>query len=142
MLDSRTAPVTLASVAALALAVGCGSDSDTLPATSLLVANESDFAIVELYITETDNPDYGPNLLGFDVLLPGEELFVPLRCDFYDVLLIDEDGVDCELFDIDMCLNEATFIIHNNTCTIFEADGSKRGEAERARTPDPAPAQI
>lgn len=134
MLLQHVSRAVVTSAIALALAAGCDDDVTTLPATSLLVVNDSDFAIVELYITEVDNPDFGPNLLAGDVLLPDEELFVPLRCDFYDVLLVDEEGVDCQLFDIDMCLNEATFVIRNNTCSVFGATKTTpHGEAQRSR---------
>lgn len=127
MRHSQTSHFPVAAFIALVLAAGCSSSDDD---ASLLIDNESDFAITELYITEVDNPDYGRNLLAGDLLLPGEELFVPVSCDFYDVLLFDEEGVPCELFDIDLCLNNATFIIENQTCTVFEA-GRKTSNTAR-----------
>ena len=108
-----------------------------IPGASLLVVNESDFVIEEIYLTEVDNPDFGPNLLRGDVLFPGEELLLGVSCDFYDALLIDEEGVECEVFGIDLCLNDATWIIRNNTCAVFEAEAKARKEkaaAERATT--------
>lgn len=110
----------LAPVWSLALA-GCDDDGVAGDDASLLVVNESDFAITELYLTEVDNPDWGPNLLGFDALLPGEDFLLGVDCDFYDALLIDEDGVECELVGIDLCLNDADWVIRNNTCTVFDA---------------------
>ena len=102
----------------LGLAAGCVIESDD---ASLTVVNDSDFVLVELYLTEIDNPNYGPNLLGGDALFPGEALTIGVSCDYYDALVIDEDGVSCELFDLDLCLNNAEWVFRNNTCTVFSA---------------------
>jgi hypothetical protein len=104
-------------IASLSLAA-CATDDGGVDAT-LLVINDSDYVITDIYLTEIDNPDWGPNRLRGDVLLPGEELLLGVQCDFYDALLIDEDGVECELFDLDLCLNDADWVIRNNTCTVF-----------------------
>jgi hypothetical protein len=111
-----------------ALAIGC-SDSDRIDDATLRVINQSDFVITDIYLTEIDNPDWGPNLLRGDVLLPGEELLLGVRCDFYDALLIDEDGVECEIFNIDLCLNDARWVIRNNTCAVFEKKAREMGLA-------------
>jgi hypothetical protein len=126
-----------AALAALALSVSCATEvRGSISASSLEVINDSDYAIIELYITEVDNPDYGPNLLAGDALFPGESIFVPLRCNFYDVLIVDDDGVACELFDVDTCLNNAQFVIRNNTCTVFDAT---TGEAVKSAPKATAP---
>lgn len=119
----------LAPLFAISCLAACTSDSDSGDDATLLVTNESDFVITDIYLTEVDNPDYGPNLLGNDVLLPGEDFLLGVDCDFYDALIIDEDGVECEIFDIDLCLNDADWIIRNNTCAVFEA-----GAAQTAKT--------
>jgi hypothetical protein len=138
-------------LAVLAAAPGCliVTDDDDDGAT-LEVSNESDFVITDIYLTEVGNPDWGPNLLRGDVLLPDESLvLVDIRCDFYDAQLIDEDGVECELLDIDLCLNDALWIVRNNTCAVWTATGWV--EAEKKPLPagghttekqkaDPAPA--
>lgn len=115
---STRAPSRLAALAAITLAAGCVIESDD---ASLTVVNDSDFVLVELYLTEIDNPNYGPNLLGGDALFPGEALTIGVSCDYYDALVIDEDGVSCELFDLDLCLNNAEWVFRNNTCTVFSA---------------------
>ena len=106
-----------------AAAPGCliVTDDDSSDAT-LEVANESDFAITDIYLTEVDNRDWGPNLISGDVLLPDESIvLVDINCDFYDAQLIDEDGVTCELYDLDLCLNDATWVVRNNTCAVWNA---------------------
>ncbi len=99
------------------LASGCiivdGDDS------SLTIANDSSFILLELFITEVDNLSYGPDLLGNDVLRPGEAITVSLDCDFYDVLVVDEDEIECELLSLDLCFEDALWSVDNrqlNAC--------------------------
>lgn len=103
----------------LLLAACADDDLGVIGDASLLVINESDFAIVEIYLTDVDDPDWGPNLLRGDVLLPGEELLLGVTCGFYDALLLDEELVECEIRGLDLCLNDADWVIRNNTCTVF-----------------------
>jgi hypothetical protein len=101
-------------------AASCASDDiGVIADSSLLVTNESDFAIIEIYLTDVGDPDWGPNLLRGDVLLPDEQLLLGVDCGFYDALLIDEELVECEVLDLDLCLNDAEWVIRNNTCEVF-----------------------
>jgi hypothetical protein len=126
----RSFACTLAALGSIALATGCVSDSG--PDATLRVQNSSHFDIVELHLTGVNNPNWGPNLLGSDVLLPGESITLGVDCGFYDALLVDEDDVDCELHDLDLCLNDADWIIRDNTCTVFGAVRAAREAAKAA----------
>ena len=123
-------------VLGLAVAAGCGGSS-TVDAT-LRVENRSDFAIVEIRVTSVGSTTWGPNLIAGDVLLPGESVTLGVDCGFFDARLIDEDGVDCELHDLDLCLNDADWIIHNDTCVAFGAARAAR-EAAKAGSGATAP---
>lgn len=79
-----------------------------------------------MHVTPVDNSSWGPNLLGGDTLNPGEDMNVDTSCGTYDVLLVDESGVDCELHNIDLCANHADFVIENNTCAVFGAAKAAR----------------
>jgi hypothetical protein len=116
----------VAALGSFAFATGCASDA------TLSVDNQSDFSIVELHVTQVDNPDWGPNLLGNRPLDPGDSITLGVGCDTYDALLVDESGVDCELHSVDLCLNDADWIIHNNTCTVFAAAKAQREAAAKA----------
>ena len=119
----RTRFLILSGLLTLGAAPGCliVTDDDSSNAT-LEVVNNSDFAITDIYLTEVDNRDWGPNLISGDVLLPDESIvLVDINCDFYDSQLIDEDGVTCELYDLDLCLNDATWTVNNNTCAVWNA---------------------
>jgi hypothetical protein len=118
--------------------VGCTTDNG--PDATLRVQNSSDFAIVDLRLTSVGNSDWGPNRLGNDPLLPGESLTLGVACDFYDAMLVDEDDVTCELNDLDLCLNDADWIIRNNTCSVFgAARAAREAAAKAAANATPAP---
>jgi hypothetical protein len=126
--SSLTFPLILSLAATLA---ACGTSTtiidDDIDDSTLLVVNDSDFVIEELYITDVDASGWGPNLLGADALFPGEEFrVVNIACGFYDVLLVDETGVECELLNVDLCFDDATWVIRNNTCTIFAAQSTPK----------------
>lgn len=135
MLTHRLLAPAIAACLSLVTAA-CTDDGETViidtPGASLAVVNDSDFVIEEIYLTEVGSPTWGPNLLRGDVLFPGEQLLLGVGCDFYDALVVDEDGVECEVLDLDLCANDATWIIRNNTCTVFEA-ARKQREAEAAK---------
>lgn len=88
---------------------GDGADS------SFTIENDSDFAFAAIYITEVDNPDWGPDVLDGQWLYPDEAVTVFLDCDIYDSLIVDEHGHECELFDIDLCFDDATWRVTNGT---------------------------
>jgi hypothetical protein len=119
-------------IAALGLAGACTTtvDPDPIPDATLTVSNESDYAITELYLVRSADLGWGSNMLRGDILLPSEQLTLAVQCDFYDALLVDEDGVDCQVNDIDLCLNDATWVIRNNTCSVF---GAKEETQNRVR---------
>ena len=103
----------LAVLAVLVATSACTSTGD------LTVTISSDYQIVEMHVTQTNSSTWGPNLLAGDVLLPGEQTTVTAVCDTYDVLLVDETNAQCEIDAIDLCLNNADFVITNNLCTTF-----------------------
>lgn len=112
---------------------GGGGTIDPGPDASLRVVNDSDFVIEEIYLTDVGSPTWGPNVLRGDVLFPDEQLLLGVNCDLYDVLVVDEDGVDCEINSVDLCLNDATWVIGNNTCTVFEAAAKVRAAEAAAQ---------
>jgi hypothetical protein len=94
---------------ALTLTSGCVVTTDD---SSLTIVNESSYALVDIRVTERDRIDWGPNLLS-RALLPGDSLTVSVYCDYYDVLVEDQDGFVCELYNVDLCYNDATWVITN-----------------------------
>jgi hypothetical protein len=121
--------VTVSSVAASGCVIVADDDDSTL-----LVVNNSDFVIEEIYLVDVGNPTWGPNLLGGDVLFPDEDfLIVDIECDTYDALLVDETGVECEIFNLDLCFDDTTWRITNNTCSVFGATGDETAAGKSTR---------
>jgi len=114
-----------------AVAIAACSDQ-TSPDSTLRVQNDSDFSIVEIHVTSVGSSTWGPNLLSSD-LVPGDSIVLGVDCGTYDALLVDESGVDCELHDVDLCLNDADWVIRNNTCTVFSVAQAARDAANAAR---------
>jgi hypothetical protein len=87
---------------------GFGRDSE------LTIQNSSNFVLEEIYVTPVDVFDWGPDQLGNDVLFPGESVTIELACDVYDVLVVDELGTECMLFDLDLCFDNGLWVITNS----------------------------
>jgi hypothetical protein len=131
----RFNPASLALLLCAATTASCVIvDADS----SLRVANDSDFEIHEMYVTPVDSPTWGPNLLGGDVLFPGESMLVALDCGTYDAMLVDETGAYCEIPRIDLCFDDADWIIRNNSCTLFERRAAEANPKAGAAAPAPA----
>ncbi len=132
MLTHRLLTSALAGTLALSLAA-CGGGGSSGPGviedSSLVVDNQSDFVIEELYLTPNYSGSWGSNLLRGDVLFPDENITLGVDCGYYDALVVDEDGVDCQLNDLDLCLNDAVWVIRNNTCSVFGAAAKERAKA-------------
>jgi hypothetical protein len=138
---------TLRSLACVAAALGslaiAGCTTSSGPDATLRVQNSSDFEIVELHLTNVGSSTWGPNLLGSDSLRPGESITLGVNCGRYDALLVDETDVDCELNDLDLCLNDADWVIRNNTCTVFAAaQAAREAAAKAAASTAPAPSNA
>ncbi len=125
---------------ALALSACSGGGTTTvIEDSSLVIDNQSDFVIEEVYLTSVGHASWGPNRLGGDVLFPDETLTLGVNCGTYDALLVDEAGVDCEIDNLDLCLNDAVWVIRNTTCNVFGAAARERAAndaAETTATPD------
>ena len=100
------------------LAPGCGGGDSTIT-----VWNESNYIIEDIYVTQVDTFDWGPDLLGGDVLRSGESITIEVDCDVYDIKVIDETGVPCELHDIDVCLEDDGWVIDDVTLDTCAFDG-------------------
>jgi hypothetical protein len=128
----------------LGLAVSCSLVACTTssgPDATLSVDNQSDFQIVELYLTDVGSSSWGPNLLSGDTLNPGETLRLGVDCSTYDAKLVDETDVSCEVDNLDLCLNDSVWVITNNTCTAFSNAAKERAAKKAADAAAQTPAQ-
>jgi hypothetical protein len=110
----------LTTVVVIAAAMtGCVASSSSNTDATLTVHNESQYDITDIYIAPVGSRTWGGNLLNpGEVLLAGDQLTLGASCGTYDVKVIDETNVDCVVPDVDLCLNDADWIVHDNTCHV------------------------
>ena len=90
------------------LTVGSALAADS----TLTIRNETRWVITEFYVSETDDEDWGPDQFGDEVVGYGEEFILyDIPCDFWDIMFIDEDGDECILEEVDLCNDDAIWVI-------------------------------
>lgn len=113
-------PRTLFLAAAVTAATlgGCVISDDDPSDSTLTVANESSYWLEELHLAHVNDPSWGPDLIS-GALAPGEEIVIyDIACGRYDVLVVDETGVECELANLDLCFDDDLWIIDDLTLDI------------------------
>ena len=101
----RGASLALAALVALATAA-CSADS------TLTVRNDSSFTIVEINLSPEGESTWGADLLGGDVLAPGDALEVSaIECDVYDLRVVDELDSECIVLGVDLCFDDAVWAL-------------------------------
>ena len=72
------------------------------------LVNVSPVIVDQVFVSPSDQVSWGPDILGINVLFPGESAtimfnrFVPGNC-LYDIRIHDTDGVEFMLFFVDLC---------------------------------------
>ena len=93
---------------------GGSADANIDITSNLTIKNASSFSFIEIYISPVGEAIWGPELLGSDVLEPGDEVeFSNIDCDSYDIRIVDEDADECIVDNIDLCADEATWTIND-----------------------------
>jgi hypothetical protein len=108
-------------VAALATTTGACvvDDSDS----TFTLINDSSYVLVEVHLAEVGDRSWGPDLVPGD-LFPGEDLVVTdISCGDYDVLVVDETGVECVLSNIDLCFEDEVWVIDDFTLDVCAFSG-------------------
>jgi hypothetical protein len=99
------------------LLAACASEEDL--SSTLTIENDSSFSFVEINLAAVDSPTFGPDLLGADTLDPGDVLELSnVPCDTYDIRITDEDGDQCILDTVDLCLDNAVWRIDDTELAI------------------------
>jgi hypothetical protein len=110
----------MATVLTISAAItGCVVSSDDNTDATLTVHNLSQYDITDIYVAPVGSRSWGPNLLDpGEVLFAGDQLTLATSCGTYDVQVIDETNVDCVVPDVDLCANDADWIVRDNTCHV------------------------
>ncbi|NVB81107.1 MAG: hypothetical protein HOV81_22110 [Kofleriaceae bacterium] len=92
--------------------VGCAADDDPGGDSSLTIENASSYTLVEINLSPVDRVSWGADLLGSDVLAPGDVFHASgIDCNTYDIRVVDEDNDECILDAVDLCLDNAVWSI-------------------------------
>ena len=125
-----TKRVVFVPLAALALAL-CAfaaiprhSNAQPQEKAEFMITNKSDWAIHHLYLSSTDEEQWGPDQLGDNVLESGESYTLhSIPCDKYDIKLIDNDGDACVVGGITMCKDHTHWNLTNDDLLKCEGFG-------------------
>ncbi|HYH08292.1 MAG TPA: hypothetical protein VEK11_14645 [Thermoanaerobaculia bacterium] len=81
----------------------------TMPAfaarkATVKVINQSKWEIHHLFLSSSEDEEWGPDQLGEDVLTKGDSFTLTnIPCDTYDIKVIDEDGDECVIEQVELC---------------------------------------
>jgi hypothetical protein len=108
---------------ALVLGASAASAKGNKLDSKITVVNQSMWAIHELYLSSTDESEWGPDQLGPTTVIGTGEQFQLNRipCDSYDVRLVDEDGDECVVGGVPLCADSDTWVITDEdllTCQV------------------------
>ncbi|MEO6688387.1 MAG: hypothetical protein ABIS07_09990, partial [Dokdonella sp.] len=77
---------------------------DRAPDSQVELRNESRWSIRQLYFAPIDSERWGPNQVSHNSIHAGDSFtLTDIRCDKYDVKLVDEDGDECIVRSIALC---------------------------------------
>lgn len=111
------ARVSISTCVALASTLGLQLGAEAQPKkkrATVTIQNKADWDIHHFYLSSTDEKDWGPDQLGKDTIGKGEFFkLADVPCDYYDVKLVDEDGDQCVIEDVDICGSDEVWTITN-----------------------------
>lgn len=81
---------------------------------TVTVVNKSDWEIHHFFMSSVGEDEWGPDQLGDEVIGTDEAFSLKqIPCDSYDVKLVDEDGDECVVEEVDICGGAAKWVITN-----------------------------
>jgi len=90
-------------LAVLALTIALPAAAAKKKAT-IKIINQSKWEIHHLYLSSSDDKHWGPDQLGDDVIEKGASFTLKnIDCDDYDIKVVDEDGDECVVEQVELC---------------------------------------
>jgi hypothetical protein len=88
------------------------------------VQNDSLWEIHQLYLSSVEEQEWGPDQLGEQIIASegGSFRLTGVPCDSYDVRLVDEDGDQCVVREVDLCGENATWTISDEDLLACEVE--------------------
>ncbi|MGN6182174.1 MAG: hypothetical protein ACTHQM_00795 [Thermoanaerobaculia bacterium] len=86
------------------------------------VINQSKWEIHHIYLSSTGDDDWGPDQLEDQILEKGQSLTLhSIPCDDYDIKVVDEDGDECVIEEVNMCGDDSYWKITDKD--LLECEG-------------------
>jgi hypothetical protein len=88
------------------------------------VTNQSKWEIHNLFLSATEQNDWGPDHLGEYIITAygGTFTLKSIPCDSYDVDIVDEDGDECIIEAVDMCGDNSFWTITDTNLLACEGE--------------------
>jgi hypothetical protein len=91
-------------------------------ASNVTVYNQTKWVLAHFYLSPVDEAEWGPDQLGDEVIGTGESFELRnIPCDSYDVRLVDEDGDECIVAEVDICGGDEGWVIDSDA--LLECEG-------------------
>lgn len=79
---------------------------------TVTIRNTSNWNLNHFYLSPHDQNAWGPDQLGAEIIGTGESFTITdIPCDAYDLKLVDEDGDQCIIMDVDLCNDDSEWVI-------------------------------
>jgi len=109
---SKRTVIVLAAMAVAAAGWGTVARAQSKKKATVTIVNKADWAIHHLYLSPVDDEEWGEDQLGEHVVEKGESFQLSgIPCDTYDVKLVEEDGDECVVEEVDICGKNDTWQI-------------------------------
>lgn len=115
----RSKRIIIPAIAILAVAIG---SLVFTPSTSfaqkkkatITIANNSDYDIHHLFLAPVHSNSWGPDQLGDHVIESGKSFTLQnIPCDDYDIKLVDDEGDECVVEDVELCKSDNIWKVTN-----------------------------
>ena len=86
------------------------------------VINQSKWEIHHVFISPSEQDDWGPDQIGEHVLAKGDSFTIhSIPCDTYDIKVVDEDGDECIIEQVPLCRDHSFWKITDKD--LLECEG-------------------
>lgn len=68
------------------------------------IINQSKWEIHQIFLSPSEETEWGPDQLDDEILAKGDSLTLTgIECDVYDIQVVDEDGDECIIEEVELC---------------------------------------
>ena len=83
--------------------------------SKIIIVNKSSWAIHEMYISSTDDAEWGEDQLGAETIENGEQFTLTgVPCGNWDVKVVDEDADECIVEGVALCADTDKWVINDS----------------------------